>query len=79
MWGIAVEILGRIDSRLRKIPKSWKHIKAEDKRLISRIRKSCRPFNFGVEGVFSFKRNTLLKFFQGIVKGTFKALLTIGK
>ncbi|OXA40210.1 hypothetical protein Fcan01_24945 [Folsomia candida] len=52
---------------------------ALDKKLIPRVRRSCRPLDFGAEGIFAIRRNTILKFFRGIVKGTFRALLTIGK
>ncbi|XP_035708418.1 uncharacterized protein LOC118435959 [Folsomia candida] len=82
IWGLTLEMAGRIALEATKVTKSWKQIKIKDKlegKIFTKFRKSCRPVVFGQEGVFTIKRMTVLKFFRAIVKGTFRALLTIGE
>ncbi|OXA53672.1 hypothetical protein Fcan01_10180 [Folsomia candida] len=82
VWGLILETFGRMDMEAKKVPKSWKLIKSGEKierKILSKFRKSMRPLTFGEEGVFTMKRMTVLKFFRGIIKGTFRALLTIGQ
>ncbi|OXA54368.1 hypothetical protein Fcan01_10176 [Folsomia candida] len=82
VWGLSLETFGRMDMEAKKVPKSWKFVKSGGKielKILSKFRKSMKPLTFGEEGVFTMKRMTVLKFFRGIIKGTFRALLTIGQ
>lgn len=82
IWAWILEICGRYNAESKKTLDSWKfleHRGKEEKKLMSKVRKSCRPFSFGEKGIFVIKRMTVLKFLRGIVKGTFRALLTLGR
>lgn len=61
--------------------KSWKEIYFKDKKeakWFSKFRKARKELELGKKGVLTFKRLTVLKFLRGIIKGTFRALLTWG-
>jgi hypothetical protein len=82
LWGLLLESCGRIDKEAKKVPKSWKFIPNLDKmerKLLSKFGRGCRSITCGHQDVFTIKRMTVLKFFRAIVKGTFRALLTVGR
>lgn len=82
MWGIILQLSGGVYPMVRDTLDSWKFMTCRnvlDKKYMSKFRKSCRPFVVGEEGVFVIKQLSVLKFFRSVVKGTFKALLTLGK
>lgn len=81
-WGIMLAVCGKIKLRHKHTVKSWKYFKCDSKlesKYLSKFRKATKPICVGEPGVFEIKRLTVLKFFRGIIKGTFRALLTIGK
>lgn len=81
-WGAVLEIAGKFNNFSIKTLKSWKVISFKDKteaKYFSKFRKCQKPVVIGKEGVLAFKRLTVLKFFRAAIKGTFKALLTLGK
>jgi hypothetical protein len=51
----------------------------EEKKFISKFRKACRPLRVGAGSTFTIRRLSVLKFARAIVKGTIRALLTVGK
>jgi hypothetical protein len=79
-WGSTLEASGRFHMDSTKALKSWKLLNFRNKdeaKYLSKFRKSCRPLTVGTGEVFKIKRLNVLKFFRGIVKGTFRALLTL--
>lgn len=64
-----------------EVIKSWKQKIYRDKydqKYFSKFRKCQTPLVIGMEGVFIFTRKRAIIFLQAIVKGTFRALLTMG-
>ncbi len=73
-----LEISGRIHEDAKKTIKSWKNIEfssLHERKYMSRFRKCCRPLKLGIEGTFTIKRLSVLKFMRAIIKGTFRALV----
>lgn len=58
---------------------SWKYLKWSkwDKKYMSKFRRGCRPLALRVGGYYCVRRLSVLKFWQGIVRGTFRALLAL--
>lgn len=82
VWSLVLEIFGRLDKEGRKVLKSWKFIPNLDKferKLLSKFGKGCRPVIFGLEGLLTIKRDTVIKYYATLIKRTFRALLTLGK
>ncbi|OXA39701.1 hypothetical protein Fcan01_25431 [Folsomia candida] len=82
VWGICLEVSGRIHKNVNTVSKSWKYFTLEtpqESKYLRKMAKSCRPIGVGQDGIFIIKRISSMKFFRGIITGTFKALLTIGK
>ncbi|XP_035711590.1 uncharacterized protein LOC118436976 [Folsomia candida] len=82
LWGTVLKVSGRIHANVNRVPKSWKYLEfdtPEEKKYLQKVAKSCRKIGIGVDGLFIIKRTSSLKFFRAIVKGTFRALLTIGR
>lgn len=81
-WGALLQLSGVFHKHAKITLKSWKNIKVGnkmDKKYMSKFLKACRPIAIGERGLFLVKQTTVLKFFRAIVKGTFRALLTLGK
>jgi hypothetical protein len=81
-WLIILELSGRFYENAKQTLKSWKFMKFEDKlqgRYMKKFRKTCRPLKIGLDGYMKINRLAVLKFIRGITKGTFRALLTVGK
>lgn len=60
--------------------RSWKYFEFSskfEKKYMNKFRKSCKPLCIGTKGVFRITKKTVLKFLQGIVRGTFRALITL--
>ncbi|OXA40164.1 hypothetical protein Fcan01_25046 [Folsomia candida] len=82
IWIFGLEICGRFHEQAKKTLKSWKNMKfrtKEQKLYMNRFRRSCRPLKIGKEGLFIITILTVLKFMKAIIKGTFRAVLTIGR
>ncbi|OXA47269.1 hypothetical protein Fcan01_17784 [Folsomia candida] len=81
IWASVLELCGQFCADSKKTLSSWKlleNVTPREKKLMSKFRKTCRPFKFGQEGMFTIKRLTVLKFLRGIVKETFRAVLALG-
>lgn len=83
VWGFMLEGAGRLEMVARNVAKSWRHLPNSmdplEKKILSKFGKGTRSISFGLEGVFTVKRNSVIKFYRAVVKGTFRALLTIGR
>lgn len=81
-WGTVIEVSSWAQVMAKKTIASWKFVKfkgKDERKFLAKFRKASKPISVGVMGVFEIKRLTVPKFFRGIIKGTFRALLTIGK
>lgn len=82
VWGLILEGYGRTEKLARNVTKSWKrlpNLEPLERKLLAKFGKATRPISFGLELIFSIKRNSVIKFYRAIVKGTFRAILTIGR
>lgn len=52
----------------------WPKVK---KKYLGKFKKGCRPLAVRAGGYFCIRRLSVLKFWQGIVRGTFRALLAL--
>jgi len=79
VWSVALELSGRLELGSRRLLRSWKNWNwsVADKKLLSKFRKSCRPICMRAGSYHVIQRTSVLKFLRGIVRGTFRALLTI--
>lgn len=71
---------GGIFDESKKFLLSWKRMEWKTKmevRLMAKYRKSCPPLYFGMAGYMKITRKTVLKFTQGVVRGTFRSLLAL--
>jgi hypothetical protein len=79
-WFCVLEFGGRFHKNSTKTVKSWKCLafktKAEAK-YMSKFRKACVPLKIETKGMFSIRRLTVLKFVRSVVRGTFRAVLTL--
>jgi len=78
IWIFILEHGGMFFCRSKECIKSWKFIPckdSEEKRFLSKFRKSCRPIAFGTKDVFRIKRLTVLKFIRAITRGTLRTVL----
>lgn len=60
--------------------RSWKGFEfrwKSEKRYMAKCARSCRPLYIGTGEVFQISKRTVLKFLQGLVRGTFRALVTL--
>jgi len=48
-----------------------------DRKYIIKFKRSCPPLLIGVQGVFNITKVSVLRFLQGLIRGTFRALLTL--
>lgn len=56
----------------------WKEISMRDKKAMKKFRKSCRPLAIGYGNTYVIKRLTVLKFIRSLIRGIFRALMTLG-
>lgn len=80
-WAIALELSGRFYSQSKQTLGSWRNLafkSAADKKFMSKFKRGCYPMALGERGVFGIKQISVLKFLRAIIKGTFRALLTLG-
>jgi len=79
VWSLTLEFSGQFYRHSIATLISWKGLRIprkEDRKYMSRFRKSCRPLYIGTEGYFVIRRLTVLKFLRAIIRGTFRSLLT---
>jgi hypothetical protein len=83
-WVGVLETAGRFHKLSRSSIKSWKKEgkmsgSKYERKVIGRFCKSCKPLSMGLEGTFVIKRLSAIKFLRAVIKGTFRALVTLNK
>jgi len=81
-WYTVLELGRYIYTRGKKTLVSWKYADWGSRindRIMSRFRKSCRPFMFQYGSTYVMSRRTPLKYLKGLTTGTFRVLLTLKK
>lgn len=81
-WIVSLEVGGIISMYGEKVLLSWKYHKWEnrqEKRYMSKFRKSCKPLMVQYGRTFVIRRITVLKYIRGLLKGVLRTLLTVGK
>jgi len=85
-WVIVLECSGRFCKNSEDTIKSWRSLKRshqnnndnnEKVKYLNRFKKSCRPLKIGTQGYYSVSRLSVLKFIQGMSKGTLRITLTL--
>lgn len=79
-WIILLSLAAIFAKEAKVTTKSCKYFEFSsklEKKYMSKFAKSCKPLFVGKEGVFRVSKKTVLKFLQGIVRGTFRALITL--
>ncbi len=80
-WGTFLLICGYFHLYGERVLKSWKYFgkwkSKEDKKLMSKFRKSCKPIMINYYNYFAVRRLTVLKFFRSLSRGIFRALLAL--
>jgi len=78
MWIFVLETGGMYFCRSKECIKSWKFLPckvSDEKKFLSKFRKSCRPISVGTKDIFRIKRLTVLKFIRAITRGTLRTVL----
>jgi len=79
-WIIFLNLSGLFLKHSTETIESWKYLSfssSKDEKCFKRFRKSCRPLKIGHGRYYSIKRITVLTFLRGIMRGTFRAVLTL--
>lgn len=79
-WTMVLMVGGYMHWYGKKVLESWKYYKWPrngDKRVMSRFRKSCKPFMINFGKYYVIRRLSVLKFLRGISRGIFRSLLTL--
>jgi hypothetical protein len=82
IWICVLEIAGNIYMHGERVLMSWKYYEWRNKqqrKFMSKFRKSCKPIMIHHGRAYIIRRKTVLKFIRGLVKGIFRTLLTLGK
>ncbi|OXA45946.1 hypothetical protein Fcan01_19271 [Folsomia candida] len=74
-WTIILEFGGRFYEASKRNKESWRQL-GEQSKFVRKWRKSVRHLYAGYEGYHVIRRLSVLKFLKGIVRGTFRILLT---
>lgn len=79
IWTVFLTTGGYVYLQGKNTLASWKYLEwpKPDKRYMSKFKMGCRPLAIRVGGYYCVRRLSVLKFWQGIVRGTFRALLTL--
>jgi len=78
-WACVLELGRFLFSRGYKVLSSWKmNVKAstQERKLMQKFLRSCKPIVLSYGKQFVIGRVSVLVFFRGVVRGTFRALLT---
>lgn len=83
VWSTVLEVGSYMCVRGGKVLNSWKRGDwkghALENKIMSKFRVSCMPIRIAYGHQFVVKRETLLVYFKGVVRGTFRTLLTMKK
>jgi len=76
---VGLEFCGRFYKNSQMTIKSWQNFNCSKsgKQIINKFRKGCVPLKFETRGYFVIRRSTALVFLKGIIRGTFRVLLTL--
>ncbi|OXA48560.1 Pre-B-cell leukemia transcription factor-interacting protein 1 [Folsomia candida] len=88
MYTGILRVAGIMFRKSKKTIDSWKHFgeanevrkfwRSEwDRKIIGRFRKSCRPLAIEFPGYYRFNHLSVLKFMQGIVRGSMRVILAL--
>lgn len=83
-WTIMLTCAGMMHKSATDCIASWKTGWAHwggvrDRRYMGKFRKSCKPIYIGYPGFMIISRKSVVKFIQGVVRGTFRALLMLNE
>lgn len=83
-WGIILQFSGRIFELSKKTLNSWKSdnlfiTRRRDVKYLMTFKKSCKPLRVGYGKYYNIKPVSVLTFLKGVVRGTFRAILTLKK
>jgi hypothetical protein len=81
-WTPILQFGGWFNANAIQTVKSWKYLDwgKNDKKFLSKFRKSCRPLGIRVEGRYGqycIRRKTVLKYIKGVTKETFTAIIAL--
>jgi len=80
VWIIFLNVCGLFFKHSAATIASWKSFefkKTGDSKVFGKFRRSCRVLRIGHGELYAIKRLTVLTFLRGIIRGTFRALLTL--
>lgn len=84
-WICVIDAGARLPKASGKALIAWKteaHLywdSGQDRRYMGKFRKSCKPICIGYSGYIMITHRTVLKFVQGVIRGTFRIILTFKK
>ncbi|CAL8132165.1 unnamed protein product [Orchesella dallaii] len=81
-WCVTLALGGYVFSKSLETTRSWKNWKWKsrfDGVIMTKFRKSCKPFMINYGNMYVIKRRSILKFMKGLTRGTFRVLLAIKK
>ncbi len=82
-WAVMLFRAGNVNSKSKSCCQSWKRGEIEKEwsrgevRYMSKFRRSCKPIDFHCQGMMTITKKTVIKFVQGIVRGTLRMLLAL--
>ncbi|OXA62431.1 hypothetical protein Fcan01_00972 [Folsomia candida] len=78
-WSVILRFGGYFYTRSIRTIRSWKllTLSQAEKKYLGKVRRSCRPLRIGYPGYYKISNLSMLKFWQGVVKGVCRALITI--
>lgn len=79
-WLMVLEVGGRFHKFSKSTLNSWKFLNIKDKckkKYMKKFRKSCKPLYLGMQGYFVMNRLSVLKFLRGVIRGTFRTVVTL--
>ena len=80
-WITGLQFGGWMRLKSIQVLRSWYFYEwsKADMKYMRRFQRSCKPLAIRVGKMYCIKRNSVLTFLRGIVRGTFRALLTLHK
>ncbi|OXA65094.1 hypothetical protein Fcan01_00673 [Folsomia candida] len=85
VWISVISVAAKLQKESVKCILSWKtgvqiHWRSgKDRKYMAKFRKSCKPLYIGYLGYLRITPMTVLKFVQGVVRGTFRSVLAMRK
>lgn len=80
VWSGIVEIGRLLNNRGNKVPNSWMRSNwrsAFEQKFIKKFRKSCKPLLLAYGTQYVVRNKSLLMFYKGVIRGTFRMLLSL--